>query len=104
MSPIAFPSFAPGHIDLFRAMALRPNPDVMAKRLDDVTVLVHISTNRIFELNETGTRVWEMLGQGLDSDRIVRHLIDDFAVEDTQAADEVKDLLARLQSEGLLCS
>jgi hypothetical protein len=85
-------------------MALRPNPDVMAKRLDDVTVLVHISTNRIFELNETGTRVWEMLGQGLDSDRIVRHLIDDFAVEDTQAADEVKDLLARLQSEGLLCS
>jgi len=83
-------------------MALRPNPDVVAKRLDEATVLVHIPTNRIFELNETGSRVWELLGQEVDSDRIVQHLIDEFDVESNQAASEVNDLLVRLQKEGLL--
>ena len=36
-----------------RDTALRLNPDVIAKRLDQATVLVNMSTNRIFELNET---------------------------------------------------
>ena len=87
-----------------RDTALRLNPNVIAKRLDQATVLVHISTNRIFELNETGTRVWELLGQGLDADRIVRHLVDEFDVDDARAADEVKNLLVRLRTEGLLTS
>jgi hypothetical protein len=59
-----------------------------------ITVLVHFPTSRIFELNETGTRVWEMLGQGLDADRIVERLVDEFDVEDARVADEVKDLLS----------
>jgi Coenzyme PQQ synthesis protein D (PqqD) len=87
-----------------RDTALRLNPDVIAKRLDQATVLVHMSTNRIFELNETGARVWELLGQGLDADRIVRHLVDEFDVDDARAADEVKNLLMRLRTEGLLTS
>jgi hypothetical protein len=82
-------------------MALRPNPDVIAKRLDEATVLVHIPTNRIFELNETGSRIWELLGQGLDTNRIVQKLVDEFDVEDVQAADQVNDLLVQLQNEGL---
>jgi Coenzyme PQQ synthesis protein D (PqqD) len=83
-------------------MTLYPNPDVISKRLDETTVLVHIPTNRIFELNETGTRVWEMLGQGLDADGIARNLLDDFDVEAAQAVEEVNSLLLRLQSEGLV--
>jgi Coenzyme PQQ synthesis protein D (PqqD) len=82
--------------------ALRLNPDVIAKRLDQATVLVHISTNCIFELNETGARVWDLLGQGLDPDCIVRHLVDEFNVDDARAADEVKKLLVQLQTAGLL--
>jgi Coenzyme PQQ synthesis protein D (PqqD) len=65
-------------------------------------VLVHIPTNHIFELNETGSIVWAMIGEGLDSDRMVQRLVDDFDVEQARAADEVKELLERLRSEGLI--
>ena len=68
-------------------LVLRPNPDVIAKRLDQNTVLVDISTSRIFELNETGTRIWELLGQGLNVEQIVQHLVSEFEVEDSQAAE-----------------
>jgi hypothetical protein len=83
---------------------LGPNPEVIAKRLGQAAVLVHIPTNRIFELNETGTRVWELLGQGLDPDRIVRQLVEEFDVDGGRAADEVSTLLVQLRAEGLLVS
>ena len=81
---------------------LKTNPGVIAKRLDDVAVLVDVSTNRIFELNHTGARVWELLGEGLDKEQIVRHLADEFEVDSPTVANEVDSLLGRLRIEGLL--
>ena len=83
---------------------LRPNPEVIAKRLDQTTVLVDISTSRIFELNETGTRIWELLGQGLNVEQIVQHLVSEFEVEDSQAAEELKTLLSQLRDQGLVAA
>jgi Coenzyme PQQ synthesis protein D (PqqD) len=83
-------------------VALRRNPQVIAKRLDETTVLVDLATSRIFELNETGTRIWELLGEGLDADSIMRHLVDEFEVEPARAQGEVNNLLARLRADGLL--
>ena len=85
-------------------LVLRPNPEVIAKRLDQTTVLVDISTSRIFELNETGTRVWELLGQGLNAERIIQHLVLEFEVANSQAAEELKTLLSQLQDEGLVAA
>jgi hypothetical protein len=85
-----------------RNVALRPAADVVASRLDLQTVLVHIPTNRIFELNETGTRVWELLGQSLEPEAILRHLVDEYEVEEARAGAELEDLLQRLRSAGLL--
>ena len=85
-------------------LVLRPNPDVIAKRLDQATVLVEISTSRIFELNETGTRIWDLLGQGLNVEQIVQHLVSEFEVENTQAAEEVRTLLSQLRDQGLVAA
>jgi hypothetical protein len=85
-------------------LVLHPNPDVIAKRLDQTTVLVDISTSRIFELNETGTRIWELLGQGLNVEQIVQHLVSEFEVEDSQAAEELKTLLFQLRDQGLVAA
>jgi hypothetical protein len=85
-------------------LVLRPNPEVIAKRLDQATVLVDISTSRIFELNETGTRIWELLEQGLDVEHIVQHLVSEFEVADSQAAEELKTLLSQLRDQGLVAA
>ena len=83
-------------------IALRPSPEVISKRLDEATVLVHIPTNLIFELNETGTRVWELLGQGLDTNTIVGFLVEEFDVDKARASNEVNDLLIQLRTKDLL--
>jgi hypothetical protein len=70
--------------------------------LDQEIVLVHVGTNRIFELNESGAKVWRLLDEGCDVDEIVRRLTEEFDVDETQAADEVKNLVAQLWAERLL--
>ena len=50
---------------------LRPSEHVVSSRLGDVGLLVHLKTNQIFELNTTGLRVWELIGEGLGFEEVV---------------------------------
>jgi hypothetical protein len=65
-------------------------------------VLVHLQTNRIFELNATGVRVWELAGEGADLDAIERTLLEEFAVDPDRLRSELLALVNRLTAEGLV--
>ncbi|MGE0705479.1 MAG: PqqD family protein [Vicinamibacterales bacterium] len=65
-------------------------------------VLVHLETNRIYELNETGARIWALLGEGLDRAAICSRLSVEFGVSGPETEHEVDDLLADLEREGLI--
>ena len=43
---------------------VRQSADVVSSRMGDAGVLVHLQTNRIFEVNATGLRIWELAGDG----------------------------------------
>ena len=81
---------------------LKPATQVLARRLPGGTVLVHLGTNRIFELNETGAKVWELLSEGLDKGQILQRLVEEFAVDPALAAADLSTLLGQLEREGLL--
>jgi hypothetical protein len=81
---------------------LRPATEVLARRLPGGAVLVHLTTNRIFEVNETGAVVWELLVEGLSRDDLLTRLIETFAVDRDQAAADLDRIVAELQAEGLL--
>jgi len=87
-----------------RNSTVRPSPDVVARRLDRAGVLVHLPTNRIFELNETGMRVWEMLSDGESLANMVDRLVNEFDVDSARASREVNELLVRFRAEGFLNS
>ena len=77
-------------------------PDVIAKRLGDTTILVHFPSNTILELNETGSRIWELIGDSLDIREIVDVLVEEFVVERPEALAETLKLIARLEDEKLV--
>ena len=51
---------------------LRHSEHVVSSRLGDAGVLVHLRTNQIFELNATGVRIWELIGEGSSVEEIER--------------------------------
>ena len=81
---------------------LKPDPQVLARRMPGGTILVNLESNRIFELNETGARVWELMSAGLEREQVVERLVEEFAVDPIRAATEVDTLLGHLAREGLL--
>jgi hypothetical protein len=80
----------------------RPIPDVVYRELDGEIVLVHLGTNRIYALNETGARFWALLAAGNDRAEIERTLLDEFKVEPAGLQQEIDSMLGALAEEGLV--
>jgi hypothetical protein len=81
---------------------LRPSSEVVYQSLHGEVVLVHLRTNRIYALNTTGGRLWELLAEGCDHAELERRLLAEFDVDPAQLRQEVGELLASLVTEGLV--
>lgn len=81
---------------------MRPTPDIIGRHLGDSAVLIQMRTGRIYELNETGARIWALLEAGASRDEVVAAIAAEFAVEHSDAVDAVDRLIDALRAEGLL--
>ena len=86
------------------ATTIRAHPDVVAQRLEDEVVLVNLQTNRIFALNPTAARYWELLVGGNDQEQIVRIMCDEFDVGEDHLRAEIHSLVSSLASEQLVAA
>ncbi len=82
--------------------ALQPHPDVVFKLLDNEAVLVHLGTNRIFTLSETGARFWQLLTAGRSRPEIEEQLLDEYDVARPELVAEIDSLVRGLAAEGLV--
>jgi hypothetical protein len=83
---------------------LLPSSDVVFRRLGATGVLVHLGTNEIFELNDTGARIWELIVAGQDEPSIAVALAAEFHVDEPTASREVARLAGELRSRQLITS
>jgi hypothetical protein len=81
---------------------VRQSAQAVSSRLGDAGVLVHLQTNRIFEVNATGLRIWELAGEGRTLGEIEQTLQGEFEVEPERLRSELLALVAELSREGLL--
>jgi len=81
---------------------LRPASDVVARQLGESAVLIRLTTNRIYELNPTGARIWELVGTGTTVDAVLDALSKEFDAPAETVKSEVDDLVRSLMAEGLL--
>lgn len=79
-----------------------PDPNVLAKRVDDEIVLVHLETNRIFELNRTAAFLWDALAEGSTRAELEERMALEFDVEQEELAREIDELLGQFASERLI--
>jgi hypothetical protein len=84
------------------ALRFRASPDALATRVGDEIVLVHTVTDRIYVLNRTGARVWELLCGELDQTEIESRLAGEFDVADAALSAEVGGLIASLVESRLI--
>jgi hypothetical protein len=79
-----------------------PDPDVLVQRMGQEMILLHLRTNRFYELNRTGARLWELVCAGLDRSGVQEQMSCEFDVDAAQLGTEIDGLLATLAAEQLL--
>lgn len=75
---------------------------MLSTRIGDAGVLVHLQTNRIFELNATGLRAWELAAEERCIGEIEATLRTEFDVDPVRLRTELHALITELSREGLV--
>jgi hypothetical protein len=65
-------------------------------------VLVHLGTDRVFELNHTGAMLWDLLSNGCSPAQIHERMWEGFDVEAERLAEEIESLLNSLRDNDLV--
>jgi hypothetical protein len=75
---------------------------VLVRYLDKESVLLNLETEQYFGLDETGTRMWQLLTASPCIDSAYQELLAEFDVEPELLRANLTDLLSKLVESGLL--
>lgn len=85
-----------------RSEQVQIHPAVTAERIDGGSVLVHLETNEIFELNATGSRIFELLRARKSRSEIGQALVEEFEIDGVTAERQLDEFLAELRRRKIL--
>lgn len=77
-------------------------PHVLVRFLDNESVFLNIETERYFGLDETGTRMWQLVTAAPTIEAAYQQLLDEYDVEPELLRENLTELLSRLADNGLL--
>lgn len=87
-------------MDMTRSFLVQP--DVVSRRIDDELILINLESDRIFALNSTGTRFWELLASGGSVGAARDALLEEYDVAVAPLEAEMDGILQQLIAEGFL--
>lgn len=77
-------------------------PDVLYQSLGDEAILLDLSTERYFGLNEVGQRFWQLLTTHQDLDMIRQLLMDEYDVAVDVLYSDIDNLITQLAERHLI--
>jgi coenzyme PQQ synthesis protein D (PqqD) len=75
---------------------------VLVRFLDQESVLLNLETEQYFGLDETGTRMWQLVTTSPDIDAAYQELLTEYDVQPETLRENLAELLAHLVEHGLL--
>jgi len=75
---------------------------IILQRLNDEAVLLNMSNQQYYGLNDTGTRMWELLMELGEPSKVVTQLQEEYAVPSATLQADLETLVGELLQAGLL--
>src|SRR3989442_9082133 len=75
---------------------------VLVRILDRESVLLNLETERYFGLDETATRMWQLVTASQDIEAAYQELLEEYNVEPELLRNNLTDILGQLVENGLL--
>lgn len=89
-------------VSLSLSSRVRISEHTLFHELSGETVLLELSRGVYFGLDEVGTRIWQLLGEGRSLQDTVAALVDEYDVTEHQSAEDVLALVRELEERRLI--
>lgn len=87
--------------DLF-SRRLIPSPQALESAVGEETVLLHLGNDTYYGLDEVGTRIWTLLGEGAALPAIRDRLAEEYDADAATIEADMRRFLADLLAHGIL--
>jgi hypothetical protein len=78
------------------------SPNVLYKRLGEEVILINLETDRIFSLNQTGAKAWELIESTHNLDQVKKRLAEIYDVTPEILESELVQILDSFTAEGFI--
>ena len=84
------------------ASAAKTSPDVLYQELNGESVLLNLATEKYFGLDPVGTRIWQLLLEGVALEAAFATLLQEYEVDESRLRADVSKLVSELASAKLV--
>jgi hypothetical protein len=76
--------------------------DVVFRDLSGEAVLLNLATGTYFGLNETGTRMWNLLREHGSTEKTLEAILNEYQIDRERAQSDLQGLVDQLRERGLI--
>ncbi|HEV7287637.1 PqqD family peptide modification chaperone [Sphingomonas sp.] len=80
----------------------RRTEGLLSAAVGDELLMMSAAEGKYFNLNDVGSRIWELLAQPVSAEKLVAALTAEYDVDADTAREHVADFLAALRERGLV--
>lgn len=102
VTPFFVPGWSEPHMSLVFSASLAVPAHVLVRQVENESVLLNLTSERYFGLDEVGTRMWTALTTSPSIQAAYETLIAEYEVEDARLRQNLEELVERLVANGLL--
>jgi len=89
-------------VSLSLSSRVKISEHTLVQELSGEAVLLELSRGVYFGLDEVGTRIWQLLGDGRSLQETVTALVDEYDVTEQQGAEDLLALVRELEERRLI--
>ena len=77
-------------------------PEVLSREVSGETVLLDLNSEIYFGLDDIGTRIWQLIQEHSDLDKVYDIMLEEYAVNAEQLEKDLNELTEKLAEAGLI--
>lgn len=85
-----------------RAVNVKLDPNVLVQEVDNEAVLLNLSNEHYFGLDDIGLRFWQLLGEHKNSNEVIQTIKSEYDVSEARLHADLGKFIVELENAGLL--
>ncbi|MDF2572597.1 MAG: hypothetical protein K0R55_4201 [Sporomusa sp.] len=76
--------------------------DLLAAEIDGETIMLNIENGMYYQLDVTGSRIWDLLGEQRRVSELISNLVEEYNVQPEQCCSDTLKFIREIWDEGLV--